>query len=68
CYLRRWNNQQLLVIINLTEQSVNWQLPDNLADINWRQLLNNYTSETTSFDKTIALKPYQAIYFLNDIC
>lgn len=67
CYLRRWNNQQLLVIINLTEQPVKWQLPDDLADINWRQLLTNYTSETTSFDKTIALKPYQAIYFLNDI-
>ena len=34
CYLRRYNNQQLLVITNLTEQPVNWQLPKTLQGTN----------------------------------
>ncbi|MWN90174.1 alpha,alpha-phosphotrehalase [Gilliamella sp. Pra-s65] len=63
CYVRRWNNQTLLVIANLTDKSVKWQLPKELQTIGWQRLLSNY-SNTSPLNTEISLKPYEAIYWL----
>ena len=63
CYLRRYNNQQLLVITNLTEKTVNWQLPKTLQGTNWQRLLSNY-QQATAVVSEIQLRPYEALYLL----
>lgn len=66
CYLRRWNHQHLLIMVNLTEKPITWQIPNELQEINWQILLTNYP--TTKLSKTaITLRPYEACYLLQTI-
>ena len=65
CYLRSWNNQKLLVIINLTDKAVKWQLPQALQTSNWQRLLSNYQNQT-AIGEEIILKPYEAMYLLHE--
>lgn len=61
CYVRSWNNQTLVVIANLTEDAVKWQLA--LENRHWQKLLSNYQNETT-LESELTLQPYEAMYFL----
>lgn len=63
CYVRNWNNQKLLVIINLTNKTTHWTLPKDLQQIHWQQLFGNYTN-SNALESEITLKPYQAMYLL----
>lgn len=63
CYVRHWNNQTLLVIANLTENTVKWELPKALENSSWQKLLSNYQTETT-LKSELTLQPYEAMYFL----
>ncbi|OCG17495.1 alpha,alpha-phosphotrehalase [Gilliamella sp. wkB292] len=63
CYARHWNNQTLVVIANLTENAVTWQLPKALKNRHWQKLLSNYQNETT-LESELTLQPYEAMYFL----
>ncbi|MCX8673872.1 alpha,alpha-phosphotrehalase [Gilliamella sp. B3023] len=65
CYVRHWNNQTLLVIANLTENTVKWQLPKALENSSWQNLLSNYSNQT-EFEGEMVLQPYEAMYLLHE--
>ena len=64
CYVRHWNNQTLLVIANLTENTVKWQLPKALENRHWQRLLGNYENQTV-LKPEMVLQPYEAMYWLH---
>lgn len=64
CYARHWNNQTLLVIANLTENTVKWQLPKGFENSHWQRLLANYENQTV-LKPEMVLQPYEAMYWLN---
>ena len=64
CYVRHWNNQTLLVIANLTENRVKWQLPKALENSHWQRLLGNYENQTV-LKPEMELQPYEAMYWLH---
>lgn len=64
CYVRHWNNQTLLVIANLTENTVKWQLPKGFENRHWQRLLANYENQTV-LKPEMVLQPYEAMYWLN---
>ena len=63
CYARHWNNQTLLVIANLTENTVKWQLPKALENRHWQRLLGNYENQTV-LKPEMVLQPYEAMYWM----
>ena len=65
CYVRHWNNQTLLVIANLTENTVKWQLPKALENSSWQKLLSNYSNQTV-LEGEMVLQPYEATYLLHE--
>ncbi|MCX8731232.1 alpha-glucosidase C-terminal domain-containing protein, partial [Gilliamella sp. B2969] len=65
CYVRHWNNQTLLVIANLTENTVKWQLPKALENSSWKKLLSNYSNQTV-LEGEMVLQPYEATYLLHE--
>ena len=64
CYVRHWNNQTLLVIANLTENTIKWQLPKALENRHWQRLLANYENQT-ELKPEMVLQPYEAMYWLH---
>lgn len=64
CYVRHWNNQTLLVIANLTENTVKWQLPKGFENRHWQRLLGNYENQTV-LKPEMVLQPYEAMYWLH---
>lgn len=64
CYARHWNNQTLLVIANLTENTVKWQLPKGFENSHWQRLLGNYENQTV-LKPEMVLQPYEAMYWLH---
>lgn len=64
CYVRHWNNQTLLVIANLTENTIKWQLPEALENRHWQRLLGNYENQTI-LKPEMVLQPYEAMYWLH---
>ncbi|MCX8588437.1 MULTISPECIES: alpha,alpha-phosphotrehalase [unclassified Gilliamella] len=64
CYVRHWNNQTLLVIANLTENTIKWQLPKALENRHWQRLLGNYENQTV-LKPEMVLQPYEAMYWLH---
>ncbi len=64
CYARHWNNQTLLVIANLTENTVKWQLPKGFENSHWQRLLANYENQTV-LKPEMVLQPYEAMYWLH---
>lgn len=65
CYVRHWNNQKLVVIANLTENAVKWQLPKALKNRHWQKLLSNYQNQT-ELESELVLQPYEAMYLLHE--
>ncbi|OCG34315.1 alpha,alpha-phosphotrehalase [Gilliamella sp. Gris1-4] len=63
CYIRRWHNQKLLVIANLTDKTLTWSLPNSLQLLNWQRLFSNY-QDNHRLGSEIRLKPYETIYWL----
>ncbi|WP_040975529.1 alpha,alpha-phosphotrehalase [Necropsobacter massiliensis] len=61
CYLRQTKGHKLLVLANLSAQQNAFTLPENLRQENWQTLMNNYDDQG-QFNRTITLKPYQALY------
>ncbi|WP_241569075.1 alpha,alpha-phosphotrehalase [Rosenbergiella collisarenosi] len=63
CYLRRWNNQLLLVVANLTSLCVDWSPPTSVPDSPYQLLWANYPT-VTNYPTSGRLKPYQAAWWL----
>ncbi|WP_047684617.1 MULTISPECIES: alpha,alpha-phosphotrehalase [Xenorhabdus] len=65
CYLRRWQDQTLLVIANLSDETQLWSPESGLTHQNWRVLISNYPSSAKKIEKEIKLNPYEAIYLIS---
>ncbi|MCG3469355.1 alpha,alpha-phosphotrehalase [Xenorhabdus bovienii] len=63
CYLRRWQNQVMLVIANLSDENQRWSPESSLTDKEWQVLISNYPSPS-SMEKEISIKPYESIYLI----
>lgn len=63
CYRRRWNNQILLVVANLTTQSVDWSPPNFGHHSQYQLLWANYPTVTDA-PTAGPLKAYQAAWWL----
>ena len=63
CYRRRWNNQQLLVVANLTAKPVEWSPPDFTDRTEFQLLWANYPT-VSSIPMTGQLQAYQAAWWL----
>ncbi|MGJ0578611.1 alpha,alpha-phosphotrehalase [Xenorhabdus bovienii] len=63
CYLRRWQNQVMLVIANLSDENQLWSPESSLTDKEWQVLISNYPSPS-SMEKEISIKPYESIYLI----
>ncbi|PHM44764.1 trehalose synthase/amylase TreS [Xenorhabdus mauleonii] len=62
CYLRRWQNQTLLVIANLSNETQLWSPAPSLADKEWQVLISNYPF---SINKDYEIRPYEAAYLIS---
>ncbi|REF26623.1 trehalose-6-phosphate hydrolase [Xenorhabdus cabanillasii] len=65
CYLRRWQDQTLLVIANLSDETQHWSPDPELTHQDWRVLISNYPSSGKKIEKEIKLNPYEAIYLIS---
>ncbi|MBD2814774.1 alpha,alpha-phosphotrehalase [Xenorhabdus sp. Flor] len=65
CYLRRWQDQTLLVIANLSDETQHWSPDPELTHQDWRVLISNYPSSVEKIEKEIKLNPYEAIYLIS---
>ncbi|MCE1875049.1 alpha-glucosidase C-terminal domain-containing protein, partial [Enterobacter hormaechei] len=63
CYVRRWENQTLLVIANLSVEVQKWSLDASLSDCSWVKLMGNYPENHVPA-KDMQLQPYEAVYWL----
>ncbi|CDH07382.1 trehalose-6-P hydrolase, alternative inducer of maltose system, cytoplasmic [Xenorhabdus bovienii str. oregonense] len=63
CYLRRWQNQVMLVIANLSDENQRWSPEPSLTDKEWQVLISNYPSPS-SIEKEMSIKPYESIYLI----
>ncbi|WFQ79006.1 alpha,alpha-phosphotrehalase [Xenorhabdus sp. SF857] len=64
CYLRRWQDQTLLVIANLSDETQLWSPETSLVSTEWQVLMSNYSSSAT-VDHEIKIKPYESIYLIS---
>ncbi|MBE8597104.1 alpha,alpha-phosphotrehalase [Xenorhabdus sp. BG5] len=64
CYLRRWQDQTLLVIANLSAETQHWSPEPALLNKEWQVLMSNYPSPAT-VDHEIKIKPYESIYLIS---
>ncbi|NHB93335.1 alpha,alpha-phosphotrehalase [Photorhabdus cinerea] len=63
CYIRRWENQTLLVIANLSAEVQEWSLDASLSHCSWVKLMGNYPERQLPA-KNMSLQPYEAVYWL----
>ncbi|PHM59411.1 alpha,alpha-phosphotrehalase [Xenorhabdus sp. KK7.4] len=64
CYLRRWQDQTLLVIANLSDETQHWSPESELTQKEWQVLISNYPSPVT-VEKEIKIKPYESVYLIS---
>ncbi|MCC8368085.1 alpha,alpha-phosphotrehalase [Xenorhabdus sp. PB61.4] len=64
CYLRRWQDQTLLVIANLSDETQLWSPESELTQKEWQVLISNYPSPVT-VEKEIKIKPYESVYLIS---
>lgn len=66
CYLRKWENTYLLVVANFSRNNILCQLPNQLAELDWKILYSNYKNDGESINKSLNLKPYESYYLFFD--
>lgn len=59
-YLREYQGEKLLVIVNLSEEKALFEAPPELIHERWKVLISNYPQERADL-KSISLKPYEAV-------
>lgn len=63
-YKRELEDDQLLVILNLTEDQVDFRMPEELKKENWDLVISNY--ETGKGEESeLTLQPYEAVVYRN---
>ncbi len=63
CYVRRWGNQALLVIANLSAEVQEWSPDASLSHCSWVKLMGNYPENQLPVEN-MQLQPYEAVYWL----
>lgn len=63
CYRRQWQGQTLVVAANLSRELQAWQPAE--APGEWKMIISNY-AETTPRPTGLTLRPFEAIWWLQD--
>lgn len=63
-YTRTWNDQQLLVICNFSEEKADFQLPETIQFSNKKVLISNYEVDQDQNISSFRLKPYETRAYL----
>jgi oligo-1,6-glucosidase len=62
-YIRRFESQSLLVVLNFSEKQMCFELPDNIKHNDYRLIIGNYEADVET-EETMILRPYEAkVYF-----
>lgn len=65
-YIREYNDQKMLVICSFSPYTVNFVPPQEVEGIKGRLLLSNYEDSSKEWpDKTVSLRPYEALVYLS---
>lgn len=64
-YLRRWQQQQLLVVANLSREPLGWHNAAIEAGSGWRRVLSNY-DDAPMEPAAGVLRPFEAIWWLKE--
>ncbi len=59
-YIREYQGEKLLVVVNLSEDKALFELPQELIHERWKVLISNYSEERADL-KSICLAPYEAV-------
>ncbi|WP_411706058.1 alpha,alpha-phosphotrehalase [Edaphovirga cremea] len=65
CYQRNGDGQKLLVLANLSAEPQHWDAQTLPAGGTWRVLMSNY-ADAISAPATLTLRPFEAIYWIQD--
>lgn len=63
-YIRNFEEQSLLVVLNFSDKQINFTLPESLRINDYKLILCNYTADIEA-EETIALRPYEARVYVN---
>ena len=61
CYTRTTAQEELLVLLNLTKETVPYTVPTDVPD-GWERLISNYPD--TKLEKETVLRPYEALVYV----
>lgn len=59
-FSRTWGDERLLIILNFTEKTPNFELPAGLSFSNKELLISNYTVDPAEDIQRLTLRPYEA--------
>lgn len=62
-YIREYEGEKLLVVVNLSEEKAMFEAPKELLDERWRVLISNYSRDLTDMSG-ICLQPYEALMYI----
>lgn len=65
CYQREWKKQRLLVIANLSRNSVYWQGVQEPGSSTWQPVISNY-SDQPAHPVAGVLRPFETTWWLSD--
>ncbi|WP_018247496.1 glycoside hydrolase family 13 protein [Orenia marismortui] len=63
-YTRNFGNQQLLIILNFSEEEVEFKLPSKINFTQQELLISNYDVKVSESIKSLVLRPYEARVYL----
>jgi oligo-1,6-glucosidase len=67
CYIRRLENERILVFLNFYENEILFRLPESIKFVSKALLLSNYEVQEEESIDNVRLRPFEArIYFLNN--
>lgn len=64
-YTRTLNNKTMLIVGSFSENKVKFDIPDDLVNEGGIKVLSNYDDAPKELPKTLYLRPYEGIVFIN---
>ncbi|WML57819.1 alpha-glucosidase [Neobacillus sp. PS2-9] len=61
-FIREWDNERWLVVLNISEQQVEVKLPEFVSVLEKKIIITNYKDQSDSSEELI-MRPYQAIVY-----
>ena len=64
-YERKLKDQTMLVIGSFSDKKIKFDIPQNLLDNSYHNVLSNYDDSPAELSSTLYLRPYEGIVFIN---